>query len=279
MEHEPNRNSIQMPAPTVWPFVTAFGLTLVVAGMVTHAAVSVLGIVILLRGAIGWWRDVLPVEKHEMVPVAGVDRAVPVRVSQRSVQYLMPGAGGHRVRIPAEIHPYSSGLKGGLAGGVAMAAVAMFFGVLVGGSPWYPINLLAAGIVPSLAAADFEHLKQFNSTGLLAGLLMHGTLSPLVGLLYAVMLPMFPKRAGLWSGLITPVVWSGLIATTLNVINPTLNARVDWTWFVASQIAFGLVCGYVVARTQKIETMQTWTLSERAGIEAPRAKSGQEPEP
>jgi hypothetical protein len=73
----------------------------------------------------------------------------------------------------------------------------------------------------------------------------------------------------LWSGLITPVVWTGLIASTLDVINPTLNARVDWKWFIASQIAFGLVCGYVVARTQRISTMQSWSLSARAGMEAP----------
>ncbi|HEV2690584.1 MAG TPA: hypothetical protein VGV35_18635, partial [Bryobacteraceae bacterium] len=69
---------------------------------------------------------------------------------------------------------------------------------------------------------------------------------------------------------------SGLIASTLNVINPTLNERVDWTWFVASQVAFGLVCGYVVARTQKIETMQTWSLSARAGMEAPGQEENEE---
>jgi flagellar biosynthesis protein FliR len=97
-----------------------------------------------------------------------------------------------------------------------------------------------------------------------------------VGLLYAVLLPMFPRKAGLWSGLITPLVWSALIASTLNIINPTLNERVDWTWFVASQVAFGLVCGYVVARSEKIETMQTWTFSARAGVEAPGQEEGEE---
>ena len=32
-----------MPAPTAWPIVLAFGITLLFAGMVTSGAVSVLG--------------------------------------------------------------------------------------------------------------------------------------------------------------------------------------------------------------------------------------------
>ena len=81
-------------------------------------------------------------------------------------------------------------------------------------------------------------------------------------------LPMFPRGATWRSGLVTPVLWSGLMAATLSVINPTLNERIDWGWFVGSQIAFGLACSWVIARTAKIETMQSWPLAERAGIEA-----------
>jgi len=273
-QHSPD--SIEMPAPTAWPFVVAFGITLLFAGLVTHFAVSGVGLIVLLRGAVGWWRDVLPHEKHEWAHVAAAERVQPVKVAVRTVEHLRVGTGGHRVRIPAEIHPYSAGIVGGIAGGIAMAAVASVFGLISHGSIWYPINLLAAGVVPSLAGADYEHLRQFSGVGLLAGVIMHGIFSPLVGLLYAVLLPMFPRKAGLWSGLITPLVWSALIASTLNIINPTLNERVDWTWFVASQVAFGLVCGYVVARSEKIETMQTWTFSARAGVEAPGQEEGEE---
>jgi hypothetical protein len=273
-QHSPD--SIEMPAPTAWPFVVAFGITLLFAGLVTHFAVSGVGLIVLLRGAFGWWRDVLPHEKHEWAPVPAAERIQPVKVAVRTVEHLRVGTGGHRVRIPAEIHPYSAGIVGGIAGGIAMAAVASVFGLISHGSIWYPINLLAAGVVPSLSGADYEHLRQFSGLGLLAGVIMHGIFSPLVGLLYAVLLPMFPRKAGLWSGLITPLVWSALIASTLNIINPTLNERVDWTWFVASQVAFGLVCGYVVARSEKIETMQTWTFSARAGVEAPGQEEGEE---
>jgi hypothetical protein len=58
------------------------------------------------------------------------------------------------------------------------------------------------------------------------------------------------------------------VAATLSVINPALNARIEWAWFVGSQIAFGLAAGWVIGRTEKIETMQSWPLIDRAGIEA-----------
>ncbi|HEV8148005.1 MAG TPA: hypothetical protein VGP79_16565 [Bryobacteraceae bacterium] len=255
-----------MPAPTAWPLVTAVGIALLFAGLVTHLAVSGVGLLILLRGAVGWWREVLPHEKHENVPL--LEEYRPIKPSPRTVTRLKVGTGDHRVHIPAEIHPYSAGLKGGLAGGVAMAVVATVFGLISQGSIWYPINLLAAGVMPSLSNATTEQLKEFNSTALMAGLAMHAVVSPLVGILYAVLLPMFPRRFGIWSGLIVPVLWSGLIAAALEIINPAMNARIDWRWFVASQIAFGLAAAYVVARTARIATMQSWSLGARLGLEA-----------
>jgi hypothetical protein len=149
-----------------------------------------------------------------------------------------------------------------------MAVVAMLFGLIAQGSIWYPINLLAAGIIPSLAQAPVEQLRKFSEAGLIAGSFIHGITSLLVGMLYAISLPMFPKGAGWRSGLVTPVLWSGLVAATLSWINPTLDARIDWGWFVGSQIAFGVTAGWVIAHTAKIETMQSWPLAVRAGIEA-----------
>ena len=54
-------------------------------------------------------------------------------------------------------------------------------------------------------------------------------------------------------------------------VNPTLNSRIDWTWFVMSQIAFGLTCGFIVSHTERIETMQAWSWESRAGLEGRRA--------
>jgi hypothetical protein len=44
---------LEMPAPTAWPIVMAFGLTLVSAGFVTAASVSFLGVVLAIAGAVG----------------------------------------------------------------------------------------------------------------------------------------------------------------------------------------------------------------------------------
>ena len=54
-------DTVEMPAPTAWPIALAFGITLLVAGMVTSAAISVLGALVAIAGAVGWFRDVLPV--------------------------------------------------------------------------------------------------------------------------------------------------------------------------------------------------------------------------
>jgi hypothetical protein len=266
---------VNLPAPTAWPFVTAFGLALLAAGLVTQAVISVVGLILAVRGAVGWFRDVLPVEEHELVSLRALEqRARPVATSPRTVQQLRPGVAGHRVRIPAEIHPYSSGIKGGIAGGIAMAIIACLYGVIAQRSIWYPINLLAAAAVPSLAQADLAQLTAFNGTGFIVALISHVVFSILVGLLFAVLLPMLPsQRAAFWGSLISPLLWSALIWATLRLINPALNARIDWFWFIASQIAFGMTTGYVVHHSKMVETMQTWPLAARAGIEAPGVMS------
>jgi hypothetical protein len=179
------------------------------------------------------------------------------------------------MQVPAETHSYWSGVYGGLTGSVAMAIVAILFGLVAQGSIWYPINLLAAGVVRSLAEAPLEQLRQFSTVGFIAGALIHGFASILVGVLYSISLPMFPRGATWRSALVTPLLWSGLIASTLGFVNPTLNARISWGWFVASQLAFGLATAAVVARTAKIATMQNTPLAVRAGIDAqsgPEAK-------
>src|SRR5258705_12577223 len=97
---------IDLPAPTMWPMVTAFGIALIATGLVTNLAVSLTGLAIALAGAVGWWRDVLPHEKHEHVPVLPPGaRAVSVEHSPSTVEYLKLGEMGHRVRIPAEVQP------------------------------------------------------------------------------------------------------------------------------------------------------------------------------
>ena len=260
---------IQLPAPTFWPIVFAFGLTLLFAGLVTHWSVSIVGIVIAVRGVVGWWSDVIPHEEHEEVPVNPARRPEPVMVETRSVVRLQLGERGHRVRVPEKVHPYSSGIWGGLAGGAAMAALACLYGLIAQHSLWYPVNLLAGVVIPNLGNESVEHLRHFDPLAFFAALLGHVVISALVGVVYAVMLPMFPKYAPFWAGILMPLFWSGLVATTLNALNPVLNERISWPWFVVCQLGFGLVGGYVIAKSTSISTMQSWPIAERAFLHAP----------
>src|SRR5215510_216262 len=271
-------NAIEVPAPTPSPFVTAFGLALLAAGLVTSLAVSVVGLVVILFGAVGWFRDVLPVSKEELVAVAAPPEPVLAR-STRRVAHLQPGEEGHRVYIPVAVHPYSAGLFGGVLGGIGMAIIACLYGLIAQGSLWYPVNLLAAAALPSLAEAGPAELKAFHLSGFIVALFSHGFISLLVGLLYAAILPMMPSRfTAFWGSFLAPVLWTALVASTLHLTNPALNARIAWGWFIASQVAFGLITGFVVAHSKEVETAQSWTLAARAGVEAPGVMPEQEEE-
>jgi hypothetical protein len=267
-KHDPN--SVEMPAPTFWPMVLAFGITLLLAGIVTHWSVSVVGFLIAAKATAGWWSTVIPHELHEAVKIETNRRPTPICVGARSVVKLKLGEGGHRVRVPEEIHPYSAGFWGGLAGGAVMAALACIYGLIAQHSIWYPVNLLSGVVIPDLGSESIENLRKFNGLAFAAAVAGHGIISILVGVLYAVMLPMFPRYALFWGGILMPMFWSGVVATFLNFINPALNSRINWPSFVVCQLGFGLVAGYVIARSTSIRTMQTWTLAERAFLETPQ---------
>ncbi len=255
---------IEVPAPTAWPIVLAFGMTLVFAGLVTAAPVSILGAILALTGAIGWFHDVLPIEQHEWVPVVHEDIAMETTrasVDRIAVLHELP-----RASLPVEIYPISAGLRGGLAGGAVMALLASVYGLLSGNGIWYPMNLLVAGFFPEMATQTASQIGAFSARAFILAVTIHLMISLLVGLLYGAMLPMASKRPVLLGGLVVPLLWSFLIYGGLAVINPVMNQRIDWVWFVLSQIGFGVVAGLVVARQERIATPQPWMV--RLGIEA-----------
>lgn len=258
-------SEVILPVPTAWPMVLALGLSLAVAGMVTHWVVSALGVVLVLRSAVGWFLEVLPHEHHVSVPVSF--DVVPV-TSTRSTRAQLPIDERHRKLLPVETFSIWSGVRGGIVGGVAMIVPAAIFSLVRYRSLWYAANLLAAGGFVSWAGASTEFLSQFHPLGLLAAMGIHALTSVLVGLLYGAMLPMFPRWPILTAGFIAPFLWTGILHSALAIISPILNERIDWPWFVVSQIAFGLVCGFVVNLQVKVRTPQFRALpfSVRAGL-------------
>jgi len=265
-QHPGTPREIESPVPTAWPFVLAFGSTLMFSGLVTSSSVTVLGAVLAVTGCIGWFREVLPREHEVPVPVIPDD----FRAStERRVVDRFPITEQARAWLPVHTYPVSAGVKGGFAGGVAMAVLACAYGVLKAGSIWYPINLLAATAYSESLKMGPSQLYSFHADSFAIAFGLHVLMSITVGLLYGAMLPMFPRRPIILGGLIAPVLWSGLIYTMLGLLNPVLASHIDWYWFVASQVGFGLVAGLVVVRQSRMVTRENLPFAMRAGVEAP----------
>lgn len=258
---------IEVPASTAWPLVLAFGFTLMFAGLLTSASVSVLGVALAVAGSVGWFREVFPHEHEEIVPA--VFEELRVATERRFVEHVPIAPQLVRAWLPLETYPISAGLKGGLAGGIAMAITACAYGLLKAGSLWYPVNLLAATVYAESLKLDPAQLNSFHTESFAIALVLHGIGSIFVGLLYGAMLPMFARRPIVLGGLIAPVLWSGLLYSIMELLNPLLASRINWFWFMASQIAFGVVAGIVVVPQERVSTRENLPFIMRAGIEAP----------
>ena len=258
---------IEVPASTAWPMVLAFGFTLMFAGLLTSVSVSVLGAVLGVAGCVGWFREVFPREHEETVRIVVAD--LPVTTERGVVERLPIAPDLVRAWLPVETYPISAGVKGGLAGSVAMAALACLYGLLKTGSIWYPINLLAAVVYAPSEVPPVSQLNSFHAGLFFIAVVLHLATSILVGLLYGAMLPMFARRPMVLGGLIAPALWSGLLYSILGLLNPVLESHIDWAWFMASQVAFGVVAGIVVMRQSRVMTRENVPFALRAGIEAP----------
>ena len=191
-------------------------------------------------------------------------------VPSAKVRHLEVGQIGHRARLPIKVYPYSAGVRGGLVGGAAMAVLAIIYGLMRHHSIWYPINLLAATGSARIADMSYANSSRSLARGWCSRPHHPRNRSLWSVCLYGIALPMFPRRPMLLGGILAPLFWSGILYAGLGIINPTLQARIDWGWFWPAQFAFGLVAGFVVARHERISTMQHLPFAVRAGIESAR---------
>ena len=232
LERDADDAIIELPAPTAWPMVAALG---------HHAR---------LRRAGDQWlvtrrrRRAHHRRRGRLVPrraagrgrrahaAARRRRGAPGRCSRRRARSRTssPGEAGHRVRIPVEIHPYSAGVLGrarrrrgdGGAGACSTASSpTAASGIRSTCSPRWRCRRSAHADTGAARGAS-------TATALGVAAVAHLVISIFVGLVYAAILPMFPRRPALWGGLVAPLVWTGLLWASLGVINPTLNARIDW---------------------------------------------------
>jgi hypothetical protein len=246
--------SVEIPQPTASPLVLATGLTCFAAGLAVGPAFLVAGVVMLVAALSFWIVQLLPGRGHARGLLEPVPS--PAKWTGRSggVEHLRPGMPGYRLRLPLAVHPISAGIKGGLVGGAVMPVPALLWGLISGHGIWYPINLLAGMALPGVGQMSVPELEEFHVALLVIAVLIHAALSVVIGLMYGVLMPTLPEvpRPIAWGGLILPLVWTGITYSLMGVVNPVLQERVDWPWFIVSQFVFGVVAAVVVLRSERI---------------------------
>jgi hypothetical protein len=259
-------DSIHLPKPTPWPIVVALGFTLLVAGILTQFVISILGGLMLIYGCVGWFKDVLPHEQHEDYPVKVQELAVS---SSRKRVARIHVNDEHRAHLPVHTFSVLSGVKGGIAGGIAMIIPALAYGLIAQHSIWYPINLLGGAGIAGWHNPSMADLRAFHPAALGIAAVIHIISCLLIGLLYGAILPLAPKRPVLLGGILAPLVWTGLLYAALPIINPEMSSHINWADFLVAQVTFGVVAGLVVARSSYTRTAQSMPFAMRLGLETP----------
>jgi hypothetical protein len=152
------------------------------------------------------------------------------------------------------LSPVLAGMVGGLVGGAAMAVPAVLWAVASGHGFWYPINLVAGVVLPGPGNADVADLGRFHAEWFPAAAAIHAVLSIGFGLLFALVSGRLPPLPGpvAWGGLVLPLIWTAVSYGLMGVVNPALQGRVNWPWFVVSQFVFGVTAAVVVLRSETI---------------------------
>jgi hypothetical protein len=245
---------IEMPRPTAWPFVVALGLAFMLGGWALSYTILIVGAVILLAGLVGWIGQLLPGQGHlHEERVEPSQRPRPVTARPGTVQELVAGVPGYRLRLPVEVHPTSAGVWGGMVGGLLMPLPALLWGWVSGYGIWYPVNLLAGIVLPGVGGMTDADLSHFQPGLLLAAVVIHAVFCVILGLCYGVLLPTLPDvpAAIAWGGLLMPLLWTAVSFITMRFVNPALERGVAWPWFVASQFVYGIVSASVFLWARK----------------------------
>jgi hypothetical protein len=147
-----------------------------------------------------------------------------------------------------------AGALGGLFGGLLMPGPAVIWSLASGHGIWYPANLLAGMVRHGMGRLTVDQLMQFNADWLGTAVVIHVVMSLTLGLLYGILLTRLRPIPGpfIWGGVLMPLLWTAASYSLMGVVNPLLQDRVNWPWFVGSQFVFGIVAAIAIVRSEEI---------------------------
>ena len=158
------------------------------------------------------------------------------------------------MRVRGRLRPSVRGMLGGLFGGLLMPIPAVIWSLASGHGLWYPANLLAGMVREGMDRLTVAQLMQFNADWLGTAVVIHVVLSLILGLVYGLLLPRLRPIPGpfVWGGVLMPLLWTAASYSLMGVVNPLLQGRVNWPWFIVSQFVFGVVAAIVIVRSERI---------------------------
>ena len=204
---EPANRDIQVPASTGWPLVAAFGLTLVFAGLLTHVMISTLGAITFCAGLVGWFRQVLPQEAHDSVTLGKEEpcwRPWPESAPPPNWRIRSSRAVAIENLSLLSRRPRRPGRRRGDGGPGDSLRTHRSQEHLVSSQP-----AGGRGFSTHLGH-ELRPTARLRWRGTGARDRIHLSASALVGLLYGIALPMFPRRPILLGGILAPLFWSGI---------------------------------------------------------------------
>lgn len=260
-------DSIHLPAGTAWPIVLAFGCTLLLGGILLGLPISLLGLVLVVCACVGWFRQLYPQEHALHIPVE--IQPIVVETTRATVDRYQLAEPLPITMEPGTANPIAAGFKAAVLGGIVMAIVAIVYGFVAHHSVWYAINLLGGAGTANWTNPTTADISAFHIQGLIIAVVLHTVLMLLVGLIYGAVLPMLPRFNLILGGIVAPIVWTGIVHSALGLMDPTFDACISWPWFIASQIAFGLVATWIVMSDESFRRTRKLPLAIRAGLEIP----------
>jgi len=158
------------------------------------------------------------------------------------------------MRLRHRLSPVAGGVLGGLFGGLLMPGPAVIWSLASGHGLWYPANLLAGMVRHGMDQLTVEQLMQFNADWLGTAVTIHIVMSLGLGLVYGILLARLRPIPGpfVWGGVLMPLLWTAASYGLMGVVNPVLQDRVNWPWFIVSQFVFGIVSAIVIVRSEEI---------------------------